>query len=101
MVRGRTEKVKVERNRLMWMACLPPRVRVTTGPRLLLRAMSVSVLLPQRGYVLISMARVATKDHTDDWGLDQQPVCWQSVTCQSEWSTLLHGAVVTSCLDCW
>lgn len=73
--RGKTEKAKVERNRLMWVACLPPRFGVTTGPRLLPRAMSGSVLLPQREYVLISMACVATKDHTDDWTLGQQPVC--------------------------
>lgn len=82
--RGKTEKAKVEMNRLMWVACLPPRDRVTTGPRLLSRAMSGFVLLPQLGYVLLSMVHVATKDCTDDWGLGQQPECWQPEMCQSE-----------------
>lgn len=42
--RGRTEEVKVVRNRLMLEACLPPRDMVMSGSGLLLRTMSGSML---------------------------------------------------------
>lgn len=50
---------------------LPSRVMVTSGPRLLLRVMSRSVVLLQPGFVLMSIAPVATKGHVDV--LEQ---CW-------------------------
>ena len=38
--RGTTEEAKAVRSRLMWVACLPCRARVTSGPGLLPRPMS-------------------------------------------------------------
>lgn len=55
MERGRTEKVKTVRNRLMWVACLLPWAMVTSSPRLLPRVMSRSMS--------------ATNGHKDVWGL--------------------------------
>lgn len=43
--RGKTEEARVVRNRLMHAACLPPRARGTSGPKLLLSTVSGSVVL--------------------------------------------------------
>lgn len=45
--RGKAEEARVVRNRLMRADCLPPRARVTSGPKLLLSTVSGSVVLQQ------------------------------------------------------
>lgn len=57
------EEMKAVRSRLMWEACLPPGARMTSEPRLLPKAMSGSMILPQPGSVWTSMVHVVTKDH--------------------------------------
>lgn len=52
--RGGTEEAKAVRSGLMWVGCLPPRARVMSGPRLLPRAMSESMVIPQPRSVLTS-----------------------------------------------
>lgn len=52
--RGGAEEVKAVRSGLMWVGCLPPRARVMSGPRLLPRAMSGSIVIPQPRSVLTS-----------------------------------------------
>lgn len=48
---------------------LPLEAIVTSWPRLLLRAMSESMVLLQPGFVSISVALVTTKGHVDVSGL--------------------------------
>lgn len=67
MQRGRSEEAKAVRNRLVSVTSLLPRAMVTSRPGMLLRA--VSVVLPQSGSVLTSVANVPTKGHIDAWGL--------------------------------
>lgn len=56
---------------------LPPGAMLSPGPGTLLRTMSGSMILPQQGSVLMSVAHAATKDHTDAQGLGHNwwP-CW-------------------------
>lgn len=61
-VRGRSEEVTAVKNGLMLMACLPPRSRVTSGPEMLPRTMSGSVVLSQLGSLLMSLTHVITKN---------------------------------------
>lgn len=61
VVRGRSEETTVVKNGLMLVAYLPPRSGVTSGPELLPRTMSGSVVLSQLGSLLMSMAHVVTK----------------------------------------
>lgn len=49
---------------------LTPGTMVISRPRPLSKTMSGSVVFPQSGSVLMSVAHVATKDHMDAWGLD-------------------------------
>lgn len=42
---------------------------VTSGPRLMPRTKSGSVVLSKLGSVLMFIGDVATEDHTDTWGL--------------------------------
>lgn len=84
--RGRTEEAKVVRNRLMWVASLPPRTTVTSKPGLLPRAISVFVVLTQPWSVLIFTAHVPTKGHTDAPGSGLPPMGF-----------LLNGIRIASC----
>lgn len=45
MDRGRTEEMKMVRNRLMWVVCLPTIARVISGPGMLARSIAESVVL--------------------------------------------------------
>ena len=48
---------------LIWVAWSASRAMITSGPELLLRAMSGSMVLLQLGSVLMFMARVTTRGH--------------------------------------
>ena len=50
---------------------MPPKTMVTSGLRLLCRTISGSVVLSQPRSVLMSMVRVANKDHIGAQGMDQ------------------------------
>lgn len=67
--KGRSEGVKVVRNRLMWEARLPPKAVLASGSGLLTRTMSGSVALLQLRSVLMSVVPVITEGHKDVWGL--------------------------------
>lgn len=69
VVRGRSEEAKAAKNGLMWEACMPLRVMVTSRPELLPKAMPGSVTLPQPWSVLMSVAPVITKGLEDTQGL--------------------------------
>ena len=71
MERGGLEEAKVVRYKLICVACLPPRVLVTSRPGLLPRAISGPMVLPQLGSVLASVALADTKGHTDGWNPGQ------------------------------
>lgn len=52
--------------RLSWIACAAgysPRAMVTSEPKLQLKIMSVPIVLPQLGFVLMSMTHVNPEDH--------------------------------------
>lgn len=63
MRRGRSEETRVAR--LMYVACLPLGVMWISGPGLLPRATSGSVVLPRS--LLMSMTPVITKGHENAW----------------------------------
>lgn len=50
--RGKMDEVKVVKNRMIWVDCLPPGAMVTSRSGLLPRATSRSVILLQSGSVL-------------------------------------------------
>ena len=76
---------------------------VTSRAGLRPRTMSASVVLPQLGSVLISVAHVTTKGHMNAWGSKLQPeamlvprVVLLLESCQSEWPALPSGIMVSS-----
>lgn len=69
MERGGSEEVKAGRgDRLLWVACLLPGAMVISGPRLLPRAMSGSVVLLQPWSGSMSVAPV-TMEGRVVWGI--------------------------------
>lgn len=74
--RDRADEGKVVRNRLMWVACLPPGAVVTSRSELLPKATSGSVVLPQPE-ALTSIAHVVSKGHTEAQVLGRHLwLCW-------------------------
>lgn len=97
------ELKKVVRNvGLMWVVYLLPIVKEMSGARLLLKTMFESMTLWHLESVLMSVAHVVTRGHTDACGLGYNLcVCWclkimPPGTCQSELSLLPYGAIVLS-----
>lgn len=71
----------------MWtIRDLPPGTMVTSEPRLLPMNMSESVVLPQSGFVLISVTHFATKDHIDAQGMDRKKK-WKKALASSNRNT--------------
>lgn len=66
--------MKVVQDRLIVAVCLPSEARVTSGPWMLLRTMSGSMVLSMPGSLLAFMTHIATKDHKDAWGSELPPV---------------------------
>lgn len=60
MERDRAQEVKWVTDGLRWVACLPPRIMLTSKPRMLPRARSGSMIQPKPQSLLISMPYVAT-----------------------------------------
>lgn len=59
--RAKYKELKMVRNELRWMACLPPRAMVLFGLDLLPRVFSGPLALPQPQSVLMYLAPVTTE----------------------------------------
>lgn len=83
-----------------WSA-MPTRAMMISGPGLLPRTIFVSVVLPQTGYVLMSMAHVVTQGHMKIQNLRCHLwSCWCQRAMLPEWHLILPEIILSYSLSC-